>query len=573
MDPGVTTTAANSSGSGDGLRHYAHWPGGAPKALAYPDTTMPRIVEEWARRFPDRTCLNFYGHLTSYAEAVAQIGALAGWLQRVAGVRKGDRVVVNLQNSPQFVIAFYAVLHADAVVVPVNPMSKADELRHCVTDADARVAIVAQDTLDHLLPLLGGGTLARALVVAYSDYLPSDKTVAAAFAPPPFIGAPARPLDVPACSTWRDALAAAQAPGPHTSGPADVACLSYTSGSTGRPKGCIHTHATMMAAAMMFAWWENCGPDTVSLAAVPFFHVSGISGTMNVSLYGGWTIVIMARWDPTAAVRLIERFGCSRWCGITAMVADLLECPEFGKRDLSSLKSVSGGGAAMPEAIARRLKDALGLRYIEGYGMTEFMGPTHMNPPQRMKPQCLGIPIFDTESRVIDPDSGRVLGPREQGEIVTRGPQMMVEYWKQPQATADALITLDGRPFLRSGDIGYVDEDGYFFINDRLKRMINAAGFKVWPVEVENVFYQHPAIQECCIIGTPDERRGEAVKLVAVRKTGHEAVDGEALVAWARERMANYKVPRKVEFVDALPRSGTGKILWRALQDREFGRT
>ena len=577
MDRRVATTviAANSPDSGDQYvwRHYTHWPGGAPKRLTYPKTSLLYNIEVSARRFPDKTCLNFYGHLTSYAEAVAQIDALAGWLQRVAGVRKGDRVVLNLQNSPQFVIAFYAVLRTDAVVVPINPMSKIDELRHYVTDADARVAIVAQDTFHQLSPLLGGAPLERVLVVTYSDYLPADETTAAVFAPPPVISAPARPLDHPACTTWRDALLAAQAPNPHTAGPDDMACLTYTSGSTGEPKGCIHTHATMMAAALMFAWWENCGPDMVSLAAMPFFHVSGMSGTMNASLYRGWTIVIMSRWNPTAAARLIERFGCSRWCAITTMVADLLECPESGTRDLSSMRFVSGGGAAMPEAIAQRLTDTLGLEYIEGYGMTEFMGPTHMNPPGRVKHQCMGIPIFDTEARVIDLDTGGVLGPGDQGEIVIRGPQMTVGYWKHPQATAEALITLDGRHFLRTGDIGYMDEDGYFFINDRLKRMINAAGYKVWPVEVENLFYQHPAIQECCVIATPDERRGESVKLVALIKAGHQAVDGEALIAWARKRMANYKIPRVVEFVDALPRSGTGKIQWRVLQDREFGRT
>jgi len=568
-------TAVNPSDSSEAnaLPYWAHRPSGAPKKLTYPKTSMLYNLEVSAHRFPDKTCLNFYGHLTSYAEAAAQIDALAGWLQRVAGVRKGDRVAVNLQNSPQFVIAFYAVLRADAVVVPINPMSKLDELRHYVTDADVCVAIVAQDTFDHLLPLLGGAPLKRALVVTYGDYLPADEEISAAFAPPPFISAPARRLDHPACTAWRDALLAALAPSPHTAGPDDMACLTYTSGSTGQPKGCIHTHATTMAAALMFAWWENCGPDMVSLATMPFFHVSGMSGTMNASLYLGWTIVIMSRWEPSTAARLIERFGCSRWCAITTMVADLLECPEASERDLTSLKYVSGGGAAMPEAIAQKLKDALGLQYIEGYGMTEFMGPTHMNPPWRIKPQCMGIPIFDTEARVIDLDTGRVLGPGKQGEIVIRGPQMTLGYWKQPHATAEALIKLDGPPFLRTGDIGYVDEDGYFFINDRLKRMINAAGFKVWPVEIENLFYQHPAIQECCIIATPDERRGETVKLVAVRKAGHEAVDGEALAAWARQRIANYKVPHKVEFVDALPRSGTGKIQWRVLQDREFGRT
>jgi fatty-acyl-CoA synthase len=574
----VTKTRVTSDApqSGDELapRHYEHWPSGAPKRLTYPRTSLVYNFEVSARRFPEKVCVDFYGRPVTYSDAAAQIDALAGWLQRVARVRRGDRVLLVLQNSPQFLIAYYAILRADAVVVPLNPMSKSDELRVYATDAEACVAIVAHDTIEHLLPLLGSGLLEHALVATYRDYLPDDEPSAARFPAPACISAADSATDqrLPhlRCTAWRDALAAALPPGPHTAGSDDIACLVYTSGSTGQPKGCIHTHATAMAAALMFAWWENCGPDMVSLATMPFFHVSGMSGTMNASLYMGWTMVIMSRWDPPTAAKLIEHFRCSRWSAITTMAADLVECPETGRRDLSSMKFLSGGGAAMPESIASKIRSKLGLSYIAGYGMTEFMGPTHMNPRERIKPDCMGVPIFDTESCVIDLDTGRVLGSGERGEIVIRGPQMTLGYWKQPQATADAFITLAGRTFMRTGDIGCIDEDGYFFINDRLKRMINSAGYKVWPVELENIFYQHPAIQECCIVASPDERRGETVKLFAVRAPGHDAVDAESLVAWARERMANYKVPRKVEFVAALPRSSTGKIQWRALQEPEF---
>ena len=240
------------------------------------------------------------------------------------------------------------------------------------------------------------------------------------------------------------------------------------------------------------------------------------------------------------------------------------------KRDVSSLKWIFGGGAAMPEAIAQKLLDICGVDYIEGYGMTETISQTHMNPPQRPKKQCLGIPAFDTESFVIDPETFKVLPPGESGEIVVRGPQMLIGYWKKEQAYRESWVEVEGKSFFRTGDLGRMDEDGYFFISDRLKRMINAAGFKVWPAEVEAAMYQHPAIKECCIIASPDERKGETVKAVVVLKPEAAGTKAEAIIEWMRTKMAAYKVPRKVEFIDALPRTPSGKIQWRSLQEKEF---
>jgi fatty-acyl-CoA synthase len=251
------------------------------------------------------------------------------------------------------------------------------------------------------------------------------------------------------------------------------------------------------------------------------------------------------------------------------MVVDLLSHPEALKHDVSSLKWIFGGGAAMPEAIAQKLFDLCGVRYMEGYGLTETISQTHINPPQNPKQQCLGIPTFDTEALVIDPESFRVLGPGEQGEIVVRGPQLLVGYWGNEAATREAWVEVEGKRYFRTGDLGRTDEDGYYFISDRLKRMINAAGLKVWPAEVEAAMYQHPAIKECCIIASPDERRGETVMAVVVLKPGAVA-SAQEIMDWARGRMAAYKAPRKVAFMHALPRTGSGKLMWRALQDAEF---
>jgi fatty-acyl-CoA synthase len=243
--------------------------------------------------------------------------------------------------------------------------------------------------------------------------------------------------------------------------------------------------------------------------------------------------------------------------------------PNIERYDLSSIRKLSGGGAAMPAAVAQRLEDR-GITYYEGYGMTETMAATHLNPPGRAKRQCLGIPIYGVDSRIVDPFTLTELPAGETGEIVTHGPQVFSGYWNKPDASEQAFLEIEGKRFLRTGDLGRVDEDGYFFMVDRLKRMINASGFKVWPSEVESLMYQHPAVLEACVIGTSDTYRGETVKaLVVPRSEWRGRIDEPTLIDWCRQNMAAYKVPRIIVFVDALPKSGSGKIQWRELQDRE----
>jgi fatty-acyl-CoA synthase len=248
---------------------------------------------------------------------------------------------------------------------------------------------------------------------------------------------------------------------------------------------------------------------------------------------------------------------------------DFLSNPNLSRFDLSSLRVLGGGGAAMPEALARRLEQVIGLPFVEGYGLSETMAPTHINPPHRPKRQCAGIPIHNTDARILDVQDLHELGPSQVGEIVVHGPQVFRGYWNQPEATAQAFIEHDGKPFFRTGDLGYYDEEGYFFITDRLKRMINCSGFKVWPAEVESMLYAHPAIQEACVIGTPDGYRGETVKAVVILKKNQKDTSSKDIIDWARERMAAFKVPRVVQFVDELPKTATGKILWRKLQEEE----
>jgi fatty-acyl-CoA synthase len=280
-------------------------------------------------------------------------------------------------------------------------------------------------------------------------------------------------------------------------------------------------------------------------------------------------MVLLPRWDRDTAARCVERYKIAGWTAVPTMIQDFYMNPNLHQYDVSSIRRLSGGGAAMPAAVAQRLQQS-GITYIEGYGLTETIAATHVNPPQHPKMQCLGIPIYGVDSRVIDPVTLAELAPGETGEIIMHGPQVMLGYWNKPQDTAEVFIELDGKRFFRSGDLGRMDEDGYFFIVDRLKRMINASGFKVWPTEIENLMYQHPAVKEACVIGTKDAHRGETVKAVIVLKPEFAGkVDAQDIIGWARENMAAYKAPRVIEFVDALPKSGSGKIMWRQLQELE----
>jgi fatty-acyl-CoA synthase len=265
----------------------------------------------------------------------------------------------------------------------------------------------------------------------------------------------------------------------------------------------------------------------------------------------------------------VQRYRIASWTGVPTMIQDFFMNPSIERYDLSSILRLTGGGAAMPAAVAQRLLQG-GITYCEGYGLTETMAATHINPADRAKPQCLGIPIYGVDSRVVDPATGDERAAGEVGEIVTHGPQVFLGYWNKPQDSAQAFVEIDGKHFLRTGDLGRVDEDGYFFMVDRLKRMINAAGFKVWPAEVESLMYQHPAVLEACVIGTSDAHRGESVKaFVVLRPEWKGRVEAAAIVAWCHQNMAAFKAPRIVEFIDALPKSGSGKIQWRELQDRE----
>jgi fatty-acyl-CoA synthase len=557
--------------------HHAHWPARLPHAIEPPATALPDNLMVNARRWPQRPALVFFDRVTSYAELAAQVERMAAWFAS-RGVARGDRVLVALQNCPQLVVAHYGAMRANAVVVPVNPMNRAEELKHYIIDPDARVAITTADLAAELASASNALTaqqrLAHLIVSHFADTF--DIQTAGDDAPPTawnpwLMTRHAQPtLEGGQVLDWNQALAAGGELPELMVGPTDMAILPYTSGTTGLPKGCMHPHSSIMHNAVASGMWGNGSAENVVLVVVPMFHITGMVSVMHTSIRGGATLIIMPRWDRELAGRLISRWKVTHWTNIPTMVIDLMGSPNFASFELSSLVYIGGGGAAMPQAVAQRLLEQYGLRYVEGYGLTETAAPSHSNPPDAPKQQCLGIPFMGTDARVIDPDTLQEVPQGSSGEIVIHGPEVFQGYWKRPDATEAAFIEMDGKRFFRSGDIGMVDEDGYFFLTDRLKRMINASGFKVWPAEVEALMYRHPAIAEACIISTPDSYRGESVKAVVVlRATHRDLVTEQDIVDWCRENMAVYKVPRVVQFVTALPKSGAGKVMWRTLQEQE----
>jgi fatty-acyl-CoA synthase len=560
--------------------HHRIWPKRLPRELVVPETTLWFNLEVSAARFPEKPAYVFFGQPLSYAELRRQALAFAGWLQQ-QGVKKGDRVALFMQNCPQYAVAYYGIVRADAVVVPVNPMNKADEFSHYITDPQTTVVVCSADlaatVADANRALPPTQRLRHVLVTRLADAMPAG-AIDAADAPPAAMldwlrTDPPLPADGGAPFTrWRAALAENHAPGPHLAQPDDLVLLPYTSGTTGLPKGCMHSHHTLMA-NVVNTRWTHLGPEGVCLAVVPMFHITGMMYGLLTSVFAGSTSIMMPRWDRELAGRLLSRWKVTHWVCIPTMVIDLFASPSYKSFDLSSMVSISGGGAAMPQAVAQRLQDEFGLTFAEGYGLTETAAPSHLNPPERAKLQCLGIPLFGVDSRVVDPVSFVELPPGEVGEIITRGPMVFLGYWGHPEATEAAFVEFEGQRFFRTGDLGRMDEEGYFFLTDRLKRMINASGFKVWPAEVEALLYKNPAVQEACIIAARDAYRGETVKAVVVlRAEARGKVSADDITAWSREHMAAYKVPKLVEFVDALPKSGSGKVMWRLLQDQEAAR-
>ena len=545
--------------------HYKVWPKGRPYELPALKTTVFENFVLSAGRYPDHAAIVYYDAVQTYAELLEQVLDVAGYLSEYVGLERNDRVLLYMQNCPQFIISYYAILGANAVVVPVNPMCRRAELEHIAQDTGAAAIIAGQELVEHALPLLESTNLRTLIHANYGDYRSPDTDLEL----PEEVCQARRDFATLHVIDWWDVLNSdTQAP-EVVNRSEDWCVIPYSSGTTGQPKGCLHSHATVNAVINAYANWNPLPPNAPVLAALPLFHVTGMQNSMNTPLFTGATIVLMTRWNKDVAATLISRYRVAQWRAITTMIIDFISNPKVDTYDLSSLISVGGGGAQLPFAVAEKLGELTGLKVTEGYGLTETIAPSHLNPPEAPKLQCLGIPLFGVDSRIIDPDSLEELGVNETGEIIIHGPQVFVGYWANEEGTREAFIEIEGKSFFRSGDLGYYDEEGYFFYADRLKRMINVSGYKVWPAEVEAMMHKHPDIREACVVAARDARKGEIVKALIVAADGATASAAQ-IEAWCREQMAAYKVPRLYEFTEALPRSGSGKVQWRELQEREM---
>jgi len=551
------------------------WPQALPPAIPAPETSLWLNLEVSAARYPDKAAYVFFGKALTYHQLRAQAVNLSNRLLTL-GVRKGDRVCVFMQNTPAFAVIFYAAWRLGVVVVPVNPMCKADELAYFMGDSGSKVVFCATDLLPVAVQARQSNCRddcdVQLVACAYADYMASEAEMRAEETPSPEVHAWLRDDRHRALANHRLADLVADSPqqdaqqGIDSVQSDDLALIVYTSGTTGFPKGCMHTHRTLMGNAIL-GYWNNTTAGVVSLASAPMFHITGILYHLLINVFVGTSTVLINRWDKRLAARLIRKYGITHWTCIPTMVVDVMGDEGYRDFGFQQLRYLSGGGAGMPRALADRLHAEFGLAFVEGYGLTETVATVLVNPPQRPKHQCLGIPVSCVTALVIDVDTQAILGDGQTGEIVVASPTVFTGYWNKPQEYAASFIELDGTRFLRTGDVGYRDDEGYFFLTDRAKRMINASGFKVWPSEVEALFYRNDKIREVCVIGVKDDYRGESVKALVALKPSAQGVTAEEIRHWAREHMAAYKVPKFIEFVDALPKSGSGKILWRQLQE------
>ena len=437
--------------------HFRVWPQGVARELRVPHATLPEYLDVAARRYPDKPAIIYCGAMITYAQLKQRVDAMAAFLQQRLRVAAGDRVLLASQNCPQFVVAFYAILRAGAVVVPVNPMSKAQELRYYAENSGARVAFVAQDLLSCVAFGKGEGEIDVAIVHAYSDAIGSMQSSEEV---PEWVAAPRQAPPAGPLHDFEQAIAQALPLNTPATSPEDLAVLPYTSGTTGHPKGCMHTHATVIASLAASQIWKGLNADTVVLAVAPLFHMLGLQNGMNMPLVLGGTAVMMPRWNPVVAARLIERHRITAWTAPPAMVLDLFSTDEAQQRDLSSLALLSGGGAAMPETVSAMLLERYRLSYNEAYGLSETAAFLHANPLARGKRQCLGVPTQSVDSRIVDPVTLKELPPGETGELVTHGPQVMTGYWRNPEADRESFMEIDGKRFFRTGDLAMVDDEG-----------------------------------------------------------------------------------------------------------------
>ena len=502
---------------------------------------LATILTETTLAAPDSPVCRIGGNTTTYRELDDLSGRAAAGL-REAGLSPGQVVALQLPNIPQFLVAYFGALKAGLVVLPLNPLLMAPELEYHLTDSAAALLIGFQGLHAEAAKACETTGVPLYLVSAGEGALPEGTRPVTELIS-------TGPLDEPG----GDVVAR---------GPDDTAVLVYTSGTTGKPKGAELTHFQLYMNCTVAGGLFGARSDDVVLAVLPFFHVFGLSSVMNVFVRYGGCLSILPRFQPSAVLDAIEADRCTVIGGVPTMLHALAQ-QDIAGRDLSALRVAVSGGASLPEDVMRTFEDKYGIEVLEGYGMTETASSCSFNRPGDRKVLSIGKPLWGVRMRVADP-SDRLLPPGREhvGEILIRGHNVMKGYLGRPEATAE---TLRGG-WLHSGDLGYVDEDGFYFIVDRAKDLVIRGGYNVYPREIEEVLYAHPAILEAAVIGKPDDRLGEEVVAVVALREG-ASVSAEEIIAYCRERLAAYKYPREIRFMAELPKGPSGKILKAALRD------
>jgi len=516
------------------------WPEGVPKTIQYPEIPVFQLLDRSSQNYPTRTALVFEGQHVSYKKLNELTKRFAAALANL-GVKSGDRVMLFLLNIPEFVISYYGVLRNGAIITPANPLFKERELRYQIDNSGAKTIIVHESLLSIISNVREKSKLDNVIVVAqrkYPDTILFEETVRGSEPRPPSVR-----ID------------------PKES----VAVLQYTGGTTGLPKGAMMTHYNLVSNAIMNAKWFKWTSNEVVMGVLPLYHTWGSNVCMNSVFYTGASVILIQRFDPEKALKTVEKEKVTAWYGSATMFNILVNHPTIERYNLSSLRHVKAGAMPIPEEVKRKWDKLTGVELILGYGLTEASPETHNSPPGRVKIGTIGIPIIDTDAKIVDVETrSKELTLGQIGELAIKGPQVMKGYWNMPEETEKALR--DG--WLYTGDVAKMDEEGYFYIVDRLKDMIKYKGYGVYPAEVENVLYEHPAVKECMVIGKPDPRVGEIPKAFVVLKEGAHASE-EQLIKFCEDKIAAYKRIREVEFVSELPKTAVGKLLRRVLRDRE----
>ncbi len=544
-------------------RWFKVWPSWVPKTFTV-DKPASEYLRQWAVLTPERTALSFYGRDITYRELDLSIDGAARGLVEL-GIEKGDRVALHMENCPQFVIAYFGILRAGGVVVPVNPMFKQLELEHELNDAGVRVLF----GLDFLYPevekIRSRTPLEYVILTSLDAYLPEKP----ALPPPPETGGGIRSF--PDTLSFEDFI---NKPGSEpicrvTDLKKELALLQYTGGTTGTPKGAMISHYGLSSASFVSLHWYHHRESDVFLGVAPFFHVMGQINVMCTPLVAGARVVILSRFVPDVVAQAITRYRCTYWVAPTTAVIALLGLPNLADYDFSSLRCLWTGGVPISTELQKQLKDLMPDTIVgEGYGLSETMSSAGACTPLfRHKSGFVGIPEPNEDLKIVDRETGtKELGANEAGEIVIRADSVMLGYWNKPEETGQVLR--DG--WLHTGDVGLMDEEGYVKFLGRSRELIKCSGYSVFPVEVENLLYRHPAIKETAVIGVSDPYRGETPKAFVILKEEYAGKIGEEeILEWCKENISAYKRPRIIEFRRDLPKSAAGKLLKRLLVQEE----